>query len=134
MENALPRVGNSKVKLTEIRRTVIFRADNIQLLQKWHNVVARSGENALALGHREQMIEHVQQQRGRLMDRADDGSTFAGQLFQQFDALFRRGIIQPTGRFVEEHHWWIVDDLERDRQALLLPAGEFGRARFLVFL
>lgn len=112
----------------------MLRTDNVHLAQEWHNVGGGSGENALTLGHRKQMVKHVQQQRRRLVDRTDDRSTLAGQLLQQFDALFRRGVVQAAGRFVEEHHRRVVDDLEGDREALLLPAGQLGGARLFVLL
>lgn len=58
------------------------------------------------------------------MNGADDRATTAGQHLQQVDALETGGTVQAGGGFVEEHDRRIVDQLQGDRETLLLAAGQ----------
>lgn len=93
----------------------MLRADDVELLQERHNVPGATGIDAFTLRDRVQMVKHVEQQRGRLVYRADDRAAFAGQLLQQCDTLRGRGAVQAARRLVEEHYRRIVHDFQRDR-------------------
>jgi len=49
------------------------------------------------------------------------------ELFEQRENFIAAFAVEGTGRFVGENHRRIVDQGARDRDALLLTAGKFGR-------
>src|ERR1019366_4067008 len=55
-----------------------------------------------------------------------DGALLAAQVEHEF-VDFEAGLgVEAGGGLVEEEHLWVVEHCEREGQALLLSAGEFG--------
>lgn len=58
------------------------------------------------------------------MDGADDRSSTTSQGLQQGDALETGGAVQSARRLIEEHYRRIADQLQGDRETLLLTTRE----------
>lgn len=67
-----------------------------QLAQERHELLRRALVDALPLGERVQVVEHLEESSARLVDRADDGAASARQRLEQRDTLEARRAVQTT--------------------------------------
>lgn len=121
------KIIRKNLLLTIIRWIVITRAVEANIGQEWHQSLHLTFENTLSLSQHVQMIEHLKETRRRLMDRADNGPSATCQILQQRNQLETRRTVQTGSGFVEEHHRWIVDQLQANRQTLPLATGQVQR-------
>lgn len=72
-----------RIMRTEIGRIVVVGAGQVQVGQKRHQMLRGTLVDAVAVGHREQLVKHLEQQGAGLMYGADNGAAFLGETFQQ---------------------------------------------------
>lgn len=113
---------------------VVARTLQAQRAQKRHQLPRAALVHALSVRQRVQLVEHLEQARRRLMDRADDRASAARQKLQQIDALEARRTVQARCWLIEEHDRRIVHQLQRNGQPLLLAARQVARQRASMLL
>lgn len=82
--------------LTEGSGVVIAWTHESQLAQERHELLRRALVDALPLGERVQVVEHLEESSARLVDRADDGAASTRQRLEQRDTLEARRAVQTT--------------------------------------
>lgn len=92
--HAIDKSGAHKVRersglRTEIGRIVVVGAGQIQVGQERHQMLRGTLVDAVAAGHREQLVKHLEQQGAGLVYGADNGAAFLRESFQQRDAAGR---------------------------------------------
>lgn len=105
-------------------RVVVGRTLQTERAQERHQLLRGALVDALSVGQRVQVVEHLEQTSGRLVDRADDGPAALGQRLQQRDALEAGRAVQAAGWLVEEHDRRVAHELQGDGEPLLLAARQ----------
>jgi len=111
---------------------VVTRTFQIQRGQEGHQLLGAALIHALTVGQCVQLVEHLEEPSGGLVDGADNSASTGGKHLQQMDALEAGGAVQARGGLVKEHYGRIADQLQGDREALLLASRQIASHRVAV--
>ena len=90
----------------------------VALAELTHDLAVGEEEHAVRHGRRACVVRHHDDRLAVLVDRAAE----------ELEDLPARGRVEVAGRLVREQHRRLRDERAGNRDALLLPAGELGRA------